>query len=960
MRPQRRHRVFRFVRLALVALVVSEGLYIAAANAFLRLDGITKILASTNEIKASYARAWTLWPGRVHIKGARILFQDHNLQWSLDAKSLSVDVDLLPFLRKTIHATRVRGEGLVFRTRIRVLAADAMLPSTRALPPIPEFETPALVPAYVPGAPRTDLWTIHVENVDVGVVEAWVQQLRFLGKGRASGAFRLHAGQDLWVGPARFKVESGVAEVDHRVLAGHVSGHVDCVVHRFLVNDPVGREVLRNISANLDLHAQDVRLQPLDIFMPQGSTVVSPGARFDLVLGADHGVIGRGSHFELQGPELRGSYGQWALESGTFVLGARAAPAGQVTFRVEDLRASRGDNHASRLALGAGRVTFVSSSIDTSARWALARAAVVLDKLEIPALAGFDDVARPLGARLDSGAARLDAHGSYSGGTLGGEVRAVVSKGRGRVASVGWELDGSADLSVVRVRSEAPSVDSLDLDVQARRLAVTAAATHVVAKQAHVTARARLSEGRGSAGVGATAGKLSVRRGRLRVAGKLVAKLDLASIDLSKRAVRASATADLTSFAAASGTRIRGRARRFALKSEISLAGSEVPKGWVEILMPSLSFRAGNSTVKGDAQLFAEVEHLDMAKRRGTGHALVLVRDFSAINAADGVKCQRLSAPRAVLRTWLAFSPKGDARIDVTSELDAARARWDDFEVAGSATLRSRYLERRSDLVTLDVVGKNVTMKSGTGKLDGWDATFPELRITSRLRGEQGRLSGPIRARAAKIQARIGRTPVHGDLGVDLRFATLDLDRGTAMGSASVRVDHAGLDGPGLRVEDWWGRVEMPVLSLVTQDNLDLYGQFSAKLRDALPGLGVFAASGDLPGWVPALLPLRELEARGHFQRSCRTTDIVFEQASGGPLVAAGRIQSVPSDARAAFLLQLGSPLPLSVGLVTYGDSVGVALFAGNDWLAEQFKTLDGWATFSPCKAPPTVCSAPR
>ena len=924
------------------------------------MHGIQKLLASTNEISATYRRAWTLWPARVHVEDARILFQDHNLEWSLDAKSLVVDVALLPFLSRTIHAKRVRGEGLVFRVRLRVRAAEASLRSTRALPPIVEFKTPALVPAYVPRAPRADLWTLHVEDVDVGVVEVWVQQLRFLGKGRASGAFRLHAGQDLWVGPARFNVESGVVQVDHRLLAGRVSGHVDCVVHRFLVNDPVGREVLRNISAHLDLHAGNVRLQPLDIFMPQGSTVVSPGARFDLVLGADHGVIGRGSHFELHGPELHGSYGRWTLESGAFELGARGAPAGQATFRVEDLRASRGKNHESRLALAAGRVTFVSSSIDTSAQWALARAAVALDNLEIPALAGFDDISRPLGVGLDTGAARVDAHASYSGGTLGGEVRAVVSKGRGRVASVGWELDGSADLSVVRVRSKEPAVDSLDLDVRARRLAVTAAATRVVAKLAHVTARARLSEGRGSAGVDATAGNLSVRRGRLRAAGKLTAKIDLSSIDLSQRALRASATAALTSFAAASGTRIRGRARRFGLKSEISLAGSEVPRGWVEVSMPSLSFRAGNSTVKGDARLFAEVKHLDITKRRGSGHALVLVRDFSAINAADGVKCQRLSTPRAVLRAWLAFSPQGDARIDLTSQLDAARARWDDFEVTGSATLRSRYLERRSDLVTLDVAGKNVTTKSGIGKLDGWAANFPELRITSRLRGKQGRLSGPIRVRAAHVQGRIGRTPVHADLDVDLRFAPLDLDRGTATGSASVRVDHAGLDGPGLRVEEWWGRLEMPVLGLVTQDNLDLYGQFSAKLRDALPGLGVFAASGDLPGWVPTLLPLRELEARGHFERSCRTTDIVFEQASGGPLVAAGRILSVPSDARAAFLLQLRSPLPLSVGLVTYGDSVGVAMFAGNDWLAEQFKTLDGWATFAPCKAPPDACGVER
>jgi hypothetical protein len=954
----RRNRSLRIVRLALVVMLALEASYIAAANAFLNLGGIQKLLASTDDVRVTYERAWTLWPGHVSVKNARILFHDHNLEWSLDAKSLDFDLAFLPLFEKTLHATRVRGEGLVFRVRLRVEAADGALSSTRALPPIPEFETPALIPAHVPGAPRTDLWKIHAEDVQVGLVEIWAQQLRYLGNARARGAFRLHAGHHLWVGPASLELEAGELRASERLLAARLFGHVDCVVHPFFVNVPFGREVFKHISANVDLHAEDVRFEPLDLFLPPGTTLSATGARFDLALTADHGVVSPESHAELHAPALRGTHLDWVFAGSAFELGARVASdgLGEATFDIQDVQASRDGKQRSGVKLGAGHLALATTSLDTSERWGLARVDAALSRLEIPSLSAFDDLAKGRGVRLDAGSAVVDASASYSGSAVSGEGRALLSKARGRARSVGWELDGSVELSLGRAETEALEAGSMKLLIAARRLAVIAAATRVEASDAHVTAHARLTDGRGAASVRTNARQLSIDGGPFRVAGKAKAEIEISAFDLSRGILRASAAGELVSLEARSG-KVRARAPRLRVKSKLSLVGTELSSGWFELTAPSLSVRAGDTAISSNAQMFVEAKKLDLANRRGSALAVLLVRDLSVTDAVEAASCQWLgAAARAGLRANLGFSKQGRARLDVAADADAARARWDDFEVAGNARLKVVYQEANSDRISLDLAATKVHMTSGSSKLEGWETKLSELQVVGALRRDLWRLSGPVRVSAKQARGRIGRIPVHADVAADLRLAFLDLETGQAIGSGDVRIDRAGLDAGDVHVRNWWGRVKIPTLSVIAQENLDISGEFRAELRDGLPALGIFAASGDLPGWVPKLLPLNQLEARGGFRRSCRTSDIVFERGSGGPLAFAGRIRSVPDATRALFLLRLKSPLALSVGLAAHDDGVGVALLAGNDWLGEQSTILDQWEPGASCKPAADSC----
>ena len=201
--PRRRRRLRRILTWAFGTLLGVYVLYVVAVNSFLNF-GFHLLFAGTNSVNATLGRAFSFWPGTAYVRDARIVFQDNNLQWTLDIANATVDVDMLAFAQRTFHATSVKGEGAVFRMRHRVEPGAVNEPTTAALTQIPEFPGPAVFEATVPEAPLTEatynLWTVHLEDVDVGISEAWVQQFRYVGGGRAKGKFRLRPARTLWVG----------------------------------------------------------------------------------------------------------------------------------------------------------------------------------------------------------------------------------------------------------------------------------------------------------------------------------------------------------------------------------------------------------------------------------------------------------------------------------------------------------------------------------------------------------------------------------------------------------------------------------------------------------------------------------------------------------------------------------------------------------------------------------------
>src|SRR5258705_2736439 len=156
--------------LVIPVLVLVLG-YRIAANLFLAFGGVQKVFDGAQSVRVDFRRAWSLWPGQVHVSNIRITVQDRNIQFALEIPTVDVTVSLADLLRRTFHATRVRGSGVVFHFRHRVSPDSADLPFVRELPSIPGFEDPPLFEEAQPPPPVDeagyDLWTVHLEDVDV-------------------------------------------------------------------------------------------------------------------------------------------------------------------------------------------------------------------------------------------------------------------------------------------------------------------------------------------------------------------------------------------------------------------------------------------------------------------------------------------------------------------------------------------------------------------------------------------------------------------------------------------------------------------------------------------------------------------------------------------------------------------------------------------------------------------------
>ena len=992
---------------AVVGLLVgAELLYLLGANLFLSFGGISKLFEATSTINAKFERAWTIWPGHVQIRNLRVVFQDVNLEWSLDIASASVVLDLSELASRTFHARSVQGEGAVYRFRHRVDPWSANEPSVRVLPPIPEFPGTAVFEATVPEAPVTDadynLWTVHLEQVDVGVSEVWMQQFRYVGAGRARGSFRLRSARTLWVGPASLDLEPGRLAAGAYQVSPALSGRIECVVHPFDVRKPVGRQVLRFISARLGLRASNFSLSASRLFLPEDALVRAEGGELRLDVRTDHGKFEDSSRLELTQEGFLVEHAKLRLDLGRGSLIARAGSGGrgEALLRLEAGQIRLPNSDAQPLKLHQVQASIVSSSVDTTADWAVLEASLLESRVSAPDVRWFNGLMDGTGWTSSAGASELSARARYKDGELQGEARASFENVRARSTKTKLVVDGQATFAWSKARIlDRSGVISASLIGEHVRL--ERGTTVFEAAGLRVDAEGQTREGAGRARLTAKLGTLRARAGRLsmqtegelageletwdlsrgtastRFAGEL-RNLDLRALDagLRARAKRASLRVRVEPYNQprsgrhAFGSRLSVDARLHQLELEqgsgegrtvaragqllvSSRLGSRANREIDAVLHASAQgFEAGHGRMwlKALPELQVNVKGLNQEEQRGQIHAELVVRAFSASDTWNDSDCPWSRIALGTLRADAELRGDAGARIRLAGELSRVRLAWGDFSTtAESAHFETDFDEQVSAVGTeklLVAVGlREAKLRSGPRAPLGWDATLPALDFTADLSRTAATFSGPIALAAEGVRARIGRTTFQTDLAAEIALAALEPEQREARGAGTVRIRRFGLKIKEEEVKDWWANVAVDFVNISAKENLDLASAFRATFRDALPALTVLAAEGDLPGFVPDVFPLRELEATGMVSRRCRLTDFRVTELKGGPLSSRGRVQSVTEAVSGAFLVRLDALSPIAAGLSFDDKDSNISLFAGTDWLTKELNALDDRAS---------------
>jgi hypothetical protein len=807
------------------------------------------------------------------------------------------------------------------------------------------------------------LWTIHLEGVNVGVRELWVQFARFRGAAVAKGAFRLRPARHLWVGPASLEISGGNLSVGSEALASELRGSIECAVHPFDVRIPVGNEVFRYISARVGLDASGVRLEPARLFLekPLQPLLRSRPGALRIRAKVDRGRFSESSTLELSTPELALEQGRTLARLKDVRAELRGMPGAGGEARgwwssAEVHIAGTGAPARTRRVEGFAR----SSSRDTAASWSTTETGVEVEALELPDLGWLNAAALERTPRF-SGALTLSGKARSESGAFEARAQATFSRARARVQELAVLFDGVVDLDLSEAQTSGERAE-IGLRIRGKSAGVSRGEHRLLAHGLVLAGRLRADATAARGKLEGTLGRLRGNVGGVDLNGRGALRLNLVRFDRKASGGRGSLTLDFTDVRAARGE-TSAQAERVELETDFRRSARGV---WDAELTSSIQGLVGYTkelVLRAEPTVRGALAAYDPEAERGLLDAALELRDVRVQGREGELGCPNLRVAESAVETRVELHPDG-TRSESKVVLSGARFVWDDFRAALGADLavRSAPLPGAPERSRLEVLARThgVRLESGPGGSAGWDAEVPELRSRATLEVARD-VRGSVTLTSKTAKSRVGRTHVTTALEADLRLSGLDLTRREGHLDGEVRLDDTSVRAGVQSVKNWWARVEVGSALIRAQNNLDISTLFRASLRDATPGLVALSAEDALPSWLVSLLPLRELEVQGTLNRRCRLTDIQFTHAEGGPLEGSGRLQSTSDSVRGAFLVEFADLGAISAGIGFDPKSTRVKLFAGQSWLEERGSALDASVRElleAPCPPAPNACSA--
>lgn len=945
------------MRLALMAFVGALLAYPVAANLILSLGGVQKMFEGTDQVKVDFRRAWSFWPGRVHVEGVHLTMQDRNVEFSLDIAHAVVDIRLRELVHRTLHATKVRGDGVVLRFRHRIEPESAEVPWVAALAPIPEFEDPPLRCADAPTAPLDEahynLWTVHMEDVDVGVQELWTQMFRYEGAGRVRGAFRLRPAKRIWVGPGELTLMNGKLSTGPHVVLRGVEGSLHVKVDDFDVEPVHGMDPFHFIWLRLRLEGQ---VQDLGA----ANFLGGPSARFrledgsgavDMDFAVDHGrftsesrLSYKTNHVGVETGLGRPGGGIQFQVNGEIVVSA-SGPTSQpegllaVVLRHGTLRLDAGGHEP--LQLRSVEAAVRSTTVDILESWAPAGGYVRVEGAALPNLAWLNDLHLGNGKWVAlGGRGRANGAATFApDGEVEGSFDASVMDASGTVGKVRWR--GSADVAAAgrssaaragrvqgRVALGSFNISNGDGDSSQMSRAELDGDVSFTDQGMHGQLRAKTGALKGA--IDHNELVVSSLAGDLHFAGRearaTVALYDMRTSSKGMSSTTPMATIDgAFSFPARKGTsgQLRGTTR-----------------AWIADFGDS---RLEGSSVSGSV-LFTSDRLLGSLKA-------------TDIKASSLGTCPFAEMKSASITGQVQTPENGAATGQLRGSFGGLSGRWGEFSVGANQMDVSGSWDGTTVVARLD--SSKIRLKNGVGAPKSWQAVAAATSIQTSLSLAAGQLQGPLHIDVQRILGQVGKTQIGGDVVASLDILSKDESHRTADVTGVVQARKVALASAQHHTDDWWAEFKIDSAHVDTRQNFDMAGKVRASFRDGLPALHVLASEEEIPKWVPTFLPLERITLDLGVERFCRWSDVQVLAATGGPLSAKGRLQFEPGESRGAIVLRLASLGFVSVGLDFVEDYSNTSPLVGATWLEEHLVPMTTAATQrhdTVCKPEPPTC----
>lgn len=458
--------VLRRVVLVLLGL---ELAYLSVANLILRTQLIQDAVAGAEGFQLEFRRAYSLWPGRVHVEDFGLRVEDYNVQFELKLEAADLDIALSELLSKKFHVTKLDATGTRFRMRHKLIVVGDDAERVAAYPPIAGFADPpyfvGVRPPPIPDA-EYDLWEVRIEDVTARATELWVMEYRFAGEAMARGSFVIRPTRWLQVSPAELVLERGTLRLGEHRVAEQVHGRISCDVPDMDVQATEGSEVFREISSRIELKLSGGELTFLQAYLARlGSVRYGGKGDFHFDLRLREGLVQPGSRLTLLAAplELRHDFASLRGDAMLSLTGPSAAAPKDLTltFNAPMLQASRPSSPAAAPSLRGLRGELALHAADLAEELGLGAGKVAVQDVRVPELAWLDSSATKLGGQLRAQLElRRDPAGLLSGS-------AGVSAQDARVAHGAFAASGAlqADLTLAPSKPENLELSELELEV---------------------------------------------------------------------------------------------------------------------------------------------------------------------------------------------------------------------------------------------------------------------------------------------------------------------------------------------------------------------------------------------------------------------------------------------------------------------------------------------------------------
>jgi hypothetical protein len=466
----RRRRLSWPVRILLFVLGVVV-VYVVALNVFLGTHLFRNMVnADPSALLVDYDAASSFLPGHVHARNLSIRGRDSRIEWLLTVDEVDFKVALRELLDRRFHPLKVRGRGVRMLLRQRIDRADATPAVLAALPRIPGFDEIPLKDA-VAAPPVTDAnynyWSIRLDDVVAdGVKELWIDQGRFTGDALVAGTLDLRPARWVAVGPASLQVRAGEVRVGDAVVAGRLTGTMDCMIHGFDPRAPQGLPILKQATTTARFDGVIPSLAFLDrALATEGARAEGGGGTAHVELAFDKGRFGNGTQIQIESKGAKLSAPPNVIEASAVTKVGVSNGEARLEITLSPLAMTRTGVEAAMVRARDVKVDVRSRGLDVE--HLLAEPSIVIDVPDavVPDVRLFDAYLAPGGpVRLSGGRGEAHGHVEITGGSAKGtaaielrgtEARAFDTDVRGDITTAlnlaSGSLAGDLDVSGTRL-----------------------------------------------------------------------------------------------------------------------------------------------------------------------------------------------------------------------------------------------------------------------------------------------------------------------------------------------------------------------------------------------------------------------------------------------------------------------------------------------------------------------------